>query len=236
MIRSAGNPSVHIAGRMRGPVVRPRRADGPLSFLRVFGRRLGAAGATMNPLAANAVAQAIQTQEGYYPGSLAYQNNNPGNLVYAGQPGATQGAGGFAAFSSYNAGYSALLNQINLDATRGTDVNGNPTTTVGQLIASWAPSSDPANNTPAYVASVVSQTGYSASDNLLSLGVDSSLPTVTSVVTYDSPEPLTGEVLTDDSGDSGDDAGLDYSDAGSAVPSMVWWLAGGVLAVLLFRR
>ena len=182
----------------------------------------------MNPLAVNAIAQAIQTQEGYYPGSLAYQNNNPGNLVYAGQPGASQGAGGFASFSSYTLGYQALLNQINLDATRGTDVNGNPTTTVGQLIASWAPSSDPANNTPAYIASVAGQTGYSASDNLLSLGGSSSLPGLVD------DTPLTGEVLTDD------DFDYAYSDAStvdaSAIPSTVWWLAGGVLAVFLFRR
>lgn len=180
----------------------------------------------MNPLAVNAIAQAIQTQEGYYPGSVAYQNNNPGNLIYAGQPGAAPGAGGFAAFGSYTLGYQALLNQINLDATRGTDVNGNPTTTVAQLIASWAPASDSANNTPAYIASVAGQTGYSASDDLLSLG-SSSLPSVDDA-------PLTGEVLTDDTGDYA------YSDAStvdaSAIPSTVWWLAGGVLAVFLFRR
>ncbi len=171
MIRSV-SPSIYVAGRVRslgqvgGSIPRPRRADGPLAFLMVFGRRLGATG--VNPLALNALAQAIQTQEGYYPGTLAYTNNNPGNLVYAGQPGATQGAGGFAAFSSYQAGYQALENQIQLDATRGTDVNGNPVTTVGQLITSWAPPSE--NDTAAYIASVTAQTGFNASDSLLSLG------------------------------------------------------------------
>jgi hypothetical protein len=232
MIRSA-SPSVYVAGRMRGPVARPRRADWPLGFVAVFGRRLGAAAATMNPVAVNAIAQAIQTQEGYYPGSLAYTNNNPGNLVYAGQAGASPGAGGFASFSSYTAGYQALLNQINLDATRGTDVNGNPTTTVAQLIGSWAPASDPANNTPAYVSSVAAQTGFDPSASLFSLGSPASTTVDTSAA---ADQPLTGEVLTDDTS-SADFSGVDLSGlTPSSLPAGILWLAGGVVAVLLFRR
>lgn len=137
----------------------------------MFGR-LGAL--TIAPAAVTTLANAIQTQEGYYPGSLAYQNNNPGNLVYAGQPGASRGAGGFAQFQTYDQGRAALENQITLDATRGTDVNGNPTTTVSELLASWAPASDPANNVPAYIASVTSQTGYDPNAPLSSLGSDGS--------------------------------------------------------------
>jgi hypothetical protein len=157
MIRSAG-PS---------PIPVPRRADGPLAshpkpFLRL--------GAVMNPAAVTSIAAAIKNQEGYAPGTLAYTNNNPGNLVFAGQAGATPGAGGFAAFATPAAGDQALDNQINLDATRGTDVNGNPTTTIAELIASWAPASDPRNNTTAYIASVTAFTGYGADDSLLSLG------------------------------------------------------------------
>lgn len=67
----------------------------------------------------NAVALAIQAQEGYAPGTLAYTNSNPGNLVPAGQPGCVPGAGGFCAFPDYATGLSALQNQINLDASRG---------------------------------------------------------------------------------------------------------------------
>ncbi len=67
----------------------------------------------------NTLAQAIQTQEGWAPGTLAYTNLNPGNLVPAGQPGCTPGAGGFCAFPTYDLGYQALQNQINLDASRG---------------------------------------------------------------------------------------------------------------------
>lgn len=74
----------------------------------------------------NALAAGIQTMEGYIPpnskypqGSLAFQNNNPGNIMYIGQPGAVLGAGGFAKWPSYDAGYQGLLNQINGNAASG---------------------------------------------------------------------------------------------------------------------
>jgi len=159
--------------RRAAPPPVPRRADGPSalwSIVRLHGLLKG----TISPTAANAIAGAIQTQEGWYPGSVSYQNNNPGNLVYAGQPGATLGVGGFAAFSSYADGQAALVNQIQLDATRGTDVNGNPTTTLSQLIGSWAPASD-GNDTAAYIANVSAATGYDPSASLSSLGDPSML-------------------------------------------------------------
>lgn len=168
MIRAA-SPSVYVVG----PLLRglPRRADSPLTFAAFFGRhRLRG---SIDPSAVAALASAIQTQEGFYPGSLAYQNNNPGNLVYVGQPGASPGAGGFAKFATYAQGYQALQNQITLDTSRGTDVNGNPVTTVSQLITSWAPPSQ--NDTAAYIASVSAQTGYDPDAPLSSLGAPSQL-------------------------------------------------------------
>lgn len=53
------------------------------------------------------------------PGTLAFKNNNPGNLKFANQPGAVVGEIGFASFESPLAGYQALLRQIALDARRG---------------------------------------------------------------------------------------------------------------------
>jgi hypothetical protein len=47
-------------------------------------------------------------------GTLAAQNNNPGNLRYAGQSGAAQGVGGFASFSSPQAGFDALVNDVSM--------------------------------------------------------------------------------------------------------------------------
>ncbi len=92
-------------------------------------RGFGGLGQSSSGLAT--IAATIQQVEGYYPGSLAYQNNNPGNLIYVGQAGATLGAGGFAAFPSYDAGYQALLNQIQNYANRGL--------TIDQMMAIYAP-------------------------------------------------------------------------------------------------
>jgi hypothetical protein len=211
----------------------PRRADPPVSFVLVFGaRRLRG---SISPAAVAALASAIQTQEGYYPGSVAYQNNNPGNLVYAGQPGATRGAGGFAAFSSYNAGYTALTNQITLDATRGTDINGNPTTTVSELLSSWAPSSDPQNDTPAYITSVASQTGYDPNAPLSSLDAPGmAAPAV--VMASDSTPAAAGVDLS--SLASGIDSTVDLSSVGLSSSVTVYALVGvgALAAILIFRR
>jgi hypothetical protein len=79
--------------------------------------QLGIAGAL------DTIAQTIQSVEGYYPNTLAYRNNNPGNLVYtsyyAQNYGAVQGDSGFAKFPDYDTGYAALQHQIQVDAGRG---------------------------------------------------------------------------------------------------------------------
>jgi hypothetical protein len=143
----------------------------------------GLRGGSISPAATAAIAQAIQKQEGYAPGTLAYRNNNPGNLRFVGQPGATQGEGGFAKFATYDAGYQALQNQIQLDATRGTDAAGKPVTTLAELIGSWAPPNE--NDTGAYIISVSSQTGFDPNAPLSSLGDPAAVPTGDSTDTAD---------------------------------------------------
>lgn len=59
------------------------------------------------------IAQAIMDFEGYFQGSISYNNNNPGNLKFAGQAGATgQDRFGHAIFATFQDGYTALINQI----------------------------------------------------------------------------------------------------------------------------
>lgn len=106
----------------------------------------------------NTVASAIQTQEGWFPGSVSYRNNNPGNLMYAGQPGSI-GAdpNGFAIFPDFQTGWQALLNQISLDASRGLSIF--------QFTSKYAPAA--AGNDPtAYANSLAAATGVSPSDSL----------------------------------------------------------------------
>jgi hypothetical protein len=88
---------------------------------------MGKLGQTTSPLVAS-IAAAITQMEGtiapnaQYPnGSLAYQNNNPGNLQMTNppQPGASPGAGGFAKFDSVADGQAALYNQIQYQINSG---------------------------------------------------------------------------------------------------------------------
>jgi hypothetical protein len=106
--------------------------------------------------------------EGNNPNFAA--NNNPGNLIYAGQPGATLGAGGFAAFATLQDGINAAISQVQLDVTRGTAGNGLPTTTLAELISNgWSPPSAPGNSqaaTDSYVSTVASKTGIDPNADL----------------------------------------------------------------------
>lgn len=78
------------------------------------------------PGALDTIAQTIQQVEGYYPGSLAYRNNNPGNLIYtsyyAQNYGAIPGDGGYSKFPDYDTGYAAMIHQIQVDSGRGDSI------------------------------------------------------------------------------------------------------------------
>lgn len=82
---------------------------------------------------------------------LSYANNNPANLRFAGQEGAVEGQGGFAKFSSPQAGVAALNNQIALDSSRGHSL--------ASFIKKYAPPTE--NNTNQYLAQVVAYLGVS---------------------------------------------------------------------------
>lgn len=105
---------------------------------------------------------AIQTQEG------PVQNNNPGNLLYAGQPGATgKDYRGFAIFSSLDAGTQAEASQISLDINRGTCATGAPVNTLRDLFNCLTPPS--ANDTAGYTSRVSSATGIDPDASLASV-------------------------------------------------------------------
>ena len=112
------------------------------------------------------LAEAIAKQEGFgNSGNLPTRLNNPGDLTYQGQAGATPytviGDDGvsrtFAQFQTPDAGWQALDNQLNLDAGRGL--------TISQEIAKWAPASD-GNNPTGYTANVASWTGLDPSTSV----------------------------------------------------------------------
>lgn len=136
-------------------------------FLAFFGNKEAQAA-----LDAEARADASQrTSSGRMPGVSPYtpaagnqprgiRNNNPGNLNYAGQAGATKegGPGGrFAVFGSAQAGLNALANQLDLYRQRGIN-------SVSSIIGKYAPASE--NNTQAYIASLSKSLGVGAGDKL----------------------------------------------------------------------
>lgn len=92
---------------------------------------------------------------------LAVVNNNPGNLRFVGQAGATQGSGGFARFSSPAAGVSALASQIKLDASRGA--------TLASFINKYAPPSE--NNTSQYLTQAIANLKVSPTTKLSSISL-----------------------------------------------------------------
>jgi hypothetical protein len=130
-------------------------------------------------MAFESLASAIFRQEGslradggWNTASTGYRNNNPGNLVYAGQPGAIPlpsrdpnmaGAGNnvtYARFDTLENGILATERQLALDAGRGL--------TLGQRLSSWATA-----NRAAYVANVSSWLGVSPDTPLSELDTGS---------------------------------------------------------------
>ncbi|MGI8470299.1 MAG: hypothetical protein ACR2N3_17810 [Pyrinomonadaceae bacterium] len=96
--------------------------------------------------------------------TLAGRNNNPGNLRYAGQAGASQGAGGFARFDSAESGYQALVNDVTGKMTGQNSHGLGPNSTLSQLINVYAPSSE--NNTGQYIQQATAALGVSANTPL----------------------------------------------------------------------
>lgn len=66
----------------------------------------------------------------------ASRNNNPGNLKFAGQPGAVPSSDGFAVFPSLDAGYAALNRQLTKT------LNEQPSLTLTQFYARYLGQSD----------------------------------------------------------------------------------------------
>jgi hypothetical protein len=182
------------------------------------------------------IAATIQKVEGYsgpstqYPnGTLAYQNNNPGNLIYVGQAGATQGPPMpgtqyyYATFPSYQDGYNALLNQINTYGSQGLTIN--------QMMAKYAPATDangnPTGNNPtAYANQIASSLGVSPDTTVASaISGNNTTPGVSTV----SVDPNTG-IVTDDGSDDTSDSTLFGLDPTTALVASAAILAAIYLA------
>jgi hypothetical protein len=90
--------------------------------------------------------------------TLANRNNNPGNLRFVGQQGASQGEGGFARFNSPQEGYAALLNDVQGKLTGKTRTGLTPDHNLVDFIKVYAPAAD--KNSPGdYAAALANKLG-----------------------------------------------------------------------------
>jgi hypothetical protein len=113
------------------------------------------------------MADAIQVFEGYYPGSIAYNNNNPGNLKFANQPYAVaEDEYGHAIFDSYEHGWNALINQLNAIFQNKYPGLYTIDMTIYDMFAKWA-----TGNSSEYAEFVASKLGVSPDTQLKNLGV-----------------------------------------------------------------
>lgn len=113
------------------------------------------------------LASAHQEHEGFFPGSRAQRNNNPGNLKYIGQAGATgKDKDGFAIFGSLAAGAAALKKDLAAKIggkSSHIDYSKNPT--FGDYVAVYAPKED-RNDPKSYAQALVKKlraAGYNVS-------------------------------------------------------------------------
>lgn len=91
----------------------------------------------------------------------AFDNNNPGNLRYAKQDGATENDG-FAKFPTREAGYNALVKQVKLDQGRGL--------TLTEFANKYAPPEE--NDTEQWMETVSEKTGLKPGDKIDSMDPD----------------------------------------------------------------
>jgi hypothetical protein len=185
------------------PLIRPKRLRRGLRGLGSYGL-----GDFVSDLAA-----AIQTFEGYYPGSLAYRNNNPGNLRPGSLAvGATGSNGGYAVFPDYATGWAALLGLI-----QSTTYYGD---TLIQFFQTYAPAADN-NNPAAYAAGVAANLGVDANTPISQLeaggGSAASSGDGSSSSTDDSSESITDQI----------------SDALGGIPTWTLGVAAALLGLAL---
>lgn len=113
-------------------------------------------------------AHAIQTFEGWKPGSLSFRNNNPGNMRWSHRASGRDEKHGFAIFPDYTTGLLALMEDVKAKAEGKNNVGLLPTSTLLQLISVWAPLED--NNDPLkYARFIAARLGLSLSTPISAL-------------------------------------------------------------------
>lgn len=125
-----------------------------------------------------------------YEATRGLRNNNPGNLNFAGQRGATLENGPnarFAQFPSMLEGVAALDRQVQLYLKRGTD-------SIDEIVDIYAPKAD-GNDTAAYKSHLSRVTGLSVNDEINSSNTDTVLRLIRGII--DKENGAAGKQVTD---------------------------------------
>lgn len=110
---------------------------------------------------------AIMEFEGFWEGSVSWRNNNPGNLKAVGQQGVIgKDPQGHAIFSSFDAGWNALINQLRI-AFEGRSRVYTPEDTLYSFFAKYAE----ANSKP-YAEFVANRMAVSPAQKLRDIAVE----------------------------------------------------------------
>jgi hypothetical protein len=97
--------------------------------------------------------------------TIAERNNNPGNLKFTGQSGATLGENGFAKFNTVQDGFKALQNQLQLYGSGQSKAAGyKKLDTIEEIMKIYAPSNE--NDTEGYIKNLEKLTGHSRKESL----------------------------------------------------------------------
>jgi len=111
-------------------------------------------------------ASAIQKKEGWGPGTRSFRNNNPGNLRYGFQTGATGvDEKDFTIFSTKEEGFNALIADIKAKATGKTRTDLTPDSTLYDFAEVYAPEKD-GNDPVAYAEEVAAELGVNPNTTL----------------------------------------------------------------------
>jgi len=124
------------------------------------------------------IGNAIQQQEGYYPGSTSYTNNNPGNLIASSwtqaQPGYVGAdANGFAVFDNVQDGTAAMDALIENYANQGA--------TIQSMMNAWAPAGQGSNNPNLYAEVVATAAGVPTSALVSDVIASGGFPALSSI-------------------------------------------------------
>ena len=161
------------------------------------------------------IASAIQQMEGWFPGSVSYRNNNPGNLRSG--PGMIGTSGGYAVFPDVATGQAALDAQVQTNINRGLTLQ--QFFAGGNGYAGYAPSTD--NNTPTVYANfVASQVGINTTTPLSQLAGAATPSVDLSALTDNAGSTDTTDYSVSDS--SGLSTSVILALAAAAVGLVVW--------------